>query len=260
MLISHCAISSSLLCKGVIFLKFLPGVTTSGGTNWRAQIEAAIKLSVAEVALFPTTLGPSERTELYDFLDQTKGDLSVVAVHLRDDMEHWEYREFQRLGARVFNLHATPRALEFVQNNPVIAKTIFVENGYSLDEIYWQMLEICGGACIDLAHLEDFGFRQGNAGYDRLIAELPNINIGMTHIAAVRAELHETPCGNGVGTELTYEEHFVEIFPDELEYLWRPEILVVVRRCPCNCIELGNPIDQQLDFIRHIEDNILGQH
>jgi hypothetical protein len=171
-------------------------------------------------------------------------------------MELWEYEEFLALGGRVFNLHATPRALRFVQDNPDIAGTIFVENGYYIDETYWQMLRICGGACVDLAHLEDFGFLQRNAGYDRLIEELPEIEVGMTHIAAVRDEPHQTPCGNGVGTELTYEDHFVGEFPGELKYLRRPEILAVVRRCRWNCIELNNPINDQMIYVEYIKNII----
>jgi len=239
--------------------EFLPGITTSGGNKWRAQIESLKPLDVRRVSLFPTTLGPDERNELYDVLDQIRGDVAVVAVHLRDDMERWEYDVFQLFGAEVFNLHATPRALEFIESQPEIAKTIFVENGFSLDEIYFEMLDLCGGVCIDLAHLEDFGFRQQNAGYEQLIKLLPKLRVGMTHIAAVRAELHETPCGNGIGTEMTYEEHFVEKFPEELEYLRRPEILAVIRRCRYNCVELNDSIGRQLAFIRHIKQNIIGQ-
>lgn len=240
-------------------MRFLPGVTTSGGTNWRAQIEAAIKLGVAEVALFPTTLGPDDRTELYDVLDQVRGDVAVVAVHLRDDMERWEYDVFQLLGAKVFNLHATPRALEFIESQPEIAKTIFVENGYCLDEIYFQMADLCGGVCVDVGHLESFGFRQENDNYDQLIKLLPKLRVGMTHVGAVCDEIHETPTADGTGVEWAYEEHFVEKFPEELEYLRRPEILAVIRRCCYNCVELNDSIGRQLAFIRHIEQNIIGQ-
>jgi hypothetical protein len=238
----------------------LPGITTSGGNNWRAQVGLVEQFDVRQVALFPTTLGEiEEREEFYRWLEERHHWLTCPAVHLRDDMERWEYEELLAFGAAVFNLHATSRALRFLEENPDIAETIFVENGYSLDEIYFEMLDLCGGACVDLAHLEDFGFRQHNDGYSRLIEELPEIEVGMTHIAAVWDEPHETPCGNGVGTEIAYEEHFVRDYPKDLEYLRRPEIAAVAKRCRYNCVELNNSIGEQLTFIEHIEQNIIGQ-
>ncbi|MDD3086807.1 MAG: hypothetical protein PHH45_02640, partial [Patescibacteria group bacterium] len=88
---------------------------------------------------------------------------------------------------------------------------------------------------------------------------LPKLRVGMTHVGAVCDEIHETPTADGTGVEWAYEEHFVSKFPEELEYLRRPEILAVIRRCRYNCVELNDSIGRQLAFIRHIEQNIIGQ-
>jgi hypothetical protein len=210
------------------------------------------------VALFPTTLGAEARQDFYLSLKTYSHQLQYPVIHLRDDMSLSEWRFLCSIGGVVFTLHSTPRALDFVRRHPYYARRIFVENGAELDEIYFEMLARCAGATIDLAHLGDFGFLQQRQGYDRLIEMLPSINVGITHISAVWAEKHEAPCGAG-GVHWCYEEHFVRAFPEDLEYLHRPEILDVVRRCRYNCIELDDTIGRQLAFIQHIKRNILGQ-
>jgi len=230
--------------------KILVSLTT-WKTDWREIIKDLTKFEVTEIGFFPTWIPKAERRLIYEELKKSTVK-SIPLVHMRTDMDRAEYDFLaEEYGAKVFNVHDMPEFLEFIKKNPDVASTIYVENGYTLEPLFFDILKLCGGLCIDLAHFEDFGTRQNIEGYNDLKAILRQKKIGMTHIGAI----FEEPYWNDDDPpKLTHESHTMQSLSD-LDYL-KDHIELFAEY---NAIELTNSIEEQLKVKEYIETNILGK-
>lgn len=230
-------------------MKILVSLTT-WRTDWQRVIKDFEKFNVTEIGLFLTCADPDERKEIYQKLHKSSVK-NIPLVHLRHDSERWEYDLLvKNFNAKVFNFHAMPDALRFLNNNSDIANTVHIENGYTLKPIFFELLEICGGLCLDLSHYEDFGKRQNLEGYDKLDETIKTYKIGMTHIPAV----YNKPYFNEDDPPKFVSEGHTMKDMSNFDYLDKYKHLLA----EYNAIELTNPIEEQLKVKEYIENKVLG--
>ncbi|PIX02835.1 hypothetical protein COZ78_03625 [bacterium (Candidatus Gribaldobacteria) CG_4_8_14_3_um_filter_42_11] len=229
--------------------KILPGLTTITPGEWKNKVKEIDELGLKEIALFPTCLDYKARHELYHLLEKT-GLSSILHVHLREeDFEAEElYYLINRFKTQVFNVHPTLRTMEFLKRNKKYKNQIFLENLESLPENFSEILELCGGVCLDLSHWEGHGILEGQDGYAGLPKLLKKYKIGCNHISAVKKEReHCYEEFSGINF-YSYNSHYLNDF-SEIDYVkkYKKYLADIIS------IELENPLKRQLEVKSYLE-------
>ena len=166
-------------------MKILLGLTTTPGSDWRDKVREIKEFNIKEIALFPTFLNPEERKELYRLLEGTEVE-SIPHVHLRDDSDEEELDYLiDRFNVKVFNTHSNKSAINGYLKSKHADK-IYVENHYSFDDELRSAVNNFAGACLDVAHWEDYGVIQSQTEYSGFEDFLKSKKIGCCHISAIR--------------------------------------------------------------------------
>jgi len=167
--------------------KILLGFTTTPNSNWREKIKEIEKFQIKEVAFFPTFLKREERQELYQLLEKTCLE-RMPHVHLRDDMSEEEVSYFaEKFGTEKFNIHCNLRGFQFLKTiSSFWGERIFLENQWEISDNFLEMLDLCGGLCIDFSHWEEFGHYKKNQGYGQFSSLAEKYQVGCCHISAVK--------------------------------------------------------------------------
>ena len=218
----------------------LLGLTTTSGSDWRAKIREIDRLKIGQIALFPTCLESGEREELYRRLQETKL-ASIPHVHLRgEDMMPAELDFLMnRYGTRVFNIHSPA---EFPVNFDYSRFTdrIYIENtGFVPTR---RELKKFAGLCVDFTHWES-GLMIKNRKYRDFRSLVERYPVGCCHVSAFSGTLIDYDEGP------SYDDHCLRDF-SALEYIRK-----YVRYFPdIVSIELENPLDEQLEVKRYLEN------
>lgn len=170
--------------------KIYLGLTTTQSykSSWKEKVEEINSLGIKEIAVYLTGLELSERQELYTLLEKTKLEY-VPFVHLRHDSTIEEIEYFKkRYKTKLFNIHVSKESLDFYLSVPERKEIIFLENTDKLGAEFFDNLNSFAGICLDVAHMEDFGFREKNEGYEKFSQILDQQNVGFAHISSVRDE------------------------------------------------------------------------
>ncbi len=225
--------------------KIYLGLTT-WKSDWRAKIKEIDDLGFTEVALFPTSMEPNERKELYSLLEKSRLK-KIPFVHLRHDFETEEVEWLiKKYDTKVFNIHADKECLEKLPKFTSIIDKIYVENSNVIDDNFTEILDKCAGICLDISHYEDFGLRQHRSGYDKFEELLKSHKIGCCHIPAVRDELYG--CETHGSAFKVYESHHMNDL-SEMNYLKKHLHLL----SDFNAIELNNSFREQLEVKKYLE-------
>ncbi len=231
--------------------KIYLGLTTTRSSNWREKIKEIKKMAITEIALFPTTLNPRERQELYLELENTPIEY-IPFVHLRHDSTQQEIEYLKnKYDTKLFNIHSTQDALANFTNYKD-KNLIYIENGDRLEKEFFDVLDNYAGVCLDMAHWEDYGILQKDKTYQNFPEVLKNHKIGFSHVSTVRNNPYFRHYDYHCSHERHYSAHLMEHLED-LDYLkkyreYLPEI--------CG-LELENSLTEQLEAKRYIEENIL---
>lgn len=216
--------------------------------NWPEKIKEIEELGIKEIALFPTPLEIQGREKLYSLLEKTKL-ADVPHFHLRDDFQVWELDYFTRkYKTKVFNLHPTPAAIEFIKRNQKYKNRIFLENLKEMPENFSELLKLCGGVCLDLSHWEDFGVLQKKPSYQNFEKVLRKFKIGCNHISAIKEKKHKFYDPVTKITHVCYNQHILKSFT-ELDYVKK----YISYLSDFISIELENPLREQLAAKKYLE-------
>ncbi len=231
--------------------KILLGLTTTPGSDWKEKTNEIVKYNLKEVALFPTFLKIKDRKKLYQLLEKTPLQ-NIPHVHLRDDMEDWEIKYFlKKYKTQVFNIHSKEKDALYLEKNPSLSSRFFVENADILPKSFFELVERCGGVCLDVSHFYDFGVLQKEKTYQGFLEFLKKTKVGCCHISAIQENpTVQTNLGSGKKT-IAYSKHFLHKLT-ELNYVreyrsYLPEII---------SIELENSFEEQLEFKEYLRKNI----
>lgn len=220
-------------------------------SDWQASIRDFEKNNISEIALFLTGPELEERQRIYSALANSSIK-SIPLVHLRHDMKRKECDILiEEFGAKVLNVHPMPQTLEFVKNNQDLSKNIYVENSFTVPPLFFEVLDNCGGICLDITHLEAFGYRQKAEGYDQFEEVLKTTKIGMTHLGAV---LEKAYLNDDNPPREVHESHTMHDLSN-FDYLKKFRHLFA----EYNAIEVNNSIEEQLKIKKYIESVILGE-
>jgi len=224
----------------------LLGLTTTTKSDWRAKVNEIDEFGIKEIALFPTCLGITERSELYKLLEATKLE-SIPHVHLRDeDMEEWELDLLvNKYACKYFNVH--PNA-EKVLEYEKYRKMMYVENLQKIDEVYIKTLNQVAGVCLDVSHFEDYAVMIGEKEYEKFPEILKQHKIGCCHISAVRSEPREVTDYLTGEKSFVYSYHYLRDLK-ELDYVkkyvqYLPEYV---------SIELENSFREQIEIKKYLD-------
>lgn len=225
-------------------MTILPSLTTTKKERVPAFLHDLQASSVRTIALFPTTLKPEERRQLYRKLEMIEG-LMIPHVHLRSDCDDAEvgYLAY-RFGTEVFNVHPAASGTAYVPQSNRWLKQIWLENADALPEA--DQLASYGGVCPDFSHWEAARrARDGEyEGFDELVRQFP---AGCCHVSAIR-EGDPNPW-NG----RTDHHHFRSV--EDLDYVVRYREFFPPRWVS---LELENSLEEQLAAVHHLE-TLLGR-
>jgi hypothetical protein len=224
--------------------KILPSITTTSGSDWKAQLKEVKKLRLKEIAIFLTCLKEKERKFFYSFIKKT-GIKSIPFCHLRSDMKIKELDYLiKNFHTKAFSLHSL---IEFplLYNYSKYKSMIYIENVFSpLNE---KEIKSFGGISLDISHLENDRVLHKEK-FKKDLKVLEKYPIGCNHISAVKKVLSLE--GKGKEKSLRYTSHRLESFSD-VDYL---------KKYPKNyfsniiAIELENNIKEQLLVKKYIID------
>ena len=227
--------------------KILLGLTTTRGSDWREKIKEIDKFNIKEIALFPTTLEPDERKEMYALLEKT-GLEKIIHVHLREQSMPLEELDclVERYGTKVFNIHSLDQeglSYDYSKYKDII----YIENNYGVPKE--EDIQKFAGLCIDFSHLEEHT-RFKSPAYDNFQSLMDKYKIGVGHISAIRKNPEPSHFRQGV---MAYSAHYLNDL-SEMDYIkkykkYLPEFL---------SIELENPFEQQLKVKGYLEKIING--
>lgn len=189
--------------------QFLPAITTTYNSDWRAKIKEADRLGLKEVAVFPTCLNRFKREEFFGLIKQSSIE-RIPFAHMRTDMTYeeidWLIKEY---GTKVFNIHPReehPHLFDYSRYKGIV----YLENIYrSLEE---SELQQWSGICLDFSHFENYRLTNFSE-FQKLEALLKKYPIGCNHISAVAAEKHIDNKGQSVYAD----HHFAKL--SEFDYL-----------------------------------------
>ena len=220
-------------------MTFLPSLTSTKRERIGPFLEALGRTGVRTIALFPTTLKPEERKNLYADLEKVEG-LTIPHVHLRSDLGDGEIEYLaNRFGAEVFNVHPARSNTAYVPESRRWLKKIYLENSDMVPES--EQLEFYGGVCPDFSHWE--AARRARdpeyEGFADLVRKYPP---GCCHISAIR-EGDPNPWNGRADhhhfhslADLDYLVHYREFLPP----VWAS-------------LELENPLEEQLEAIARLK-------
>jgi hypothetical protein len=224
--------------------KLLLGLTTTPGSDWQEKIRDIDRLGIEEISLFPTFLKIDERKNLYKLLGKTKLR-NIPHVHLRDDMEDWELDLFDnKYNTEVYNIH--PQSEDLILIKKIKNRDqIFVENLEKITDSYFEIVGMCGGICLDIAHWEDEGITEG---YDVFSQEINKYKIGCSHISAIKQNYQVWQQYATNETLTLFSDHHLDNF-EELDYVKR-----YVKYLPKYVsIELENSFEEQLKIMDYLK-------
>lgn len=221
--------------------KILLGLTTTQGSDWRAKVQEINRFDIKEIALFPTTLKPEDRKELYGLLERTELE-SISHIHLRgEDMPIKELDYFiNKYHTGVFNIHS-PREFPVNYEYSKYKKIIYLENTNFIPTEE-EIISLGNGLCIDYAHWDN-GYKMKWPGYEKFQELVEKFPIGCCHISAITKNLSQWPNG-----WITYDSHKFEKL-EEFDYIkkylkYLPDIV---------SIELENSFEEQLRVKEYLE-------
>lgn len=202
--------------------------------HWRKQLEEIKQLNLKQIGLFPCTLNPSERQEMYQELENSPIE-EIKLVHLRD--EDFTEREldyfYHRFKTRVFNCH--PESLDkLFRQFPQFRKNIAVE--YRAENKLSHKVEPnrMGGFCLDLAHFKIAAVNQFLEA-DYVLKHLAETKVSANHLGGYsyrkKKDLH-----------FVTNAHQFDYLLDLPSELFGPII----------CFELENSIARQLKFREYV--------
>ncbi len=231
--------------KILVSLTTLAEISEINLSNWRSKIEEIKNFNLTEIALFLTGIEKKERKELYKALEKTPVK-SIPHVHLRTDMatEELEYLA-KKYDVKAFNLHSTAEwPLQYDYRK--YFSMIYLENTWEIPNE--NELKKIGGLCVDFAHWEAKRLEKDQKYCDEMEKIIQKYKIGCSHISAIKKE--PTPIVVNA-TKKEFDSHILENL-DEYDYLkiykkYLPKYI---------SIELENPIKEQLEAKKHIEDLI----
>lgn len=227
------------------------GLTTITPGEWKNKVKEVDELGLKEIALFPTCLDIEQRQELYDLLEKTRLE-NIPHVHLRLDIESWELDYLtQRFKTRVFNVHPRKEAIAFIRRNKKYQDKIFVEN-LLMDDDFLEVLDNCGGICLDLAHWEDYGFMKKGKPYEILPGLLKKHKIGVNHLSAVKKEITHYRDNFTNQDFYNYSDHnLTELVEVDYVKKYKDYLADIIS------LELENPLKRQLEVKNYLEKIIL---
>ncbi len=224
--------------------KFLLGLTTTPGSDWRGKIKETKALKITEIALFLTGLKKEERKELYGLLDRSPVK-NIPHVHLRSDVDSLEMEYLlRRYKTKVFNHHPFPQHLLEYDLSKYFS-IIFIENTEIIPSE--EELKKFGGICVDFSHWENANLTACPyyAGFEEKVKKY---KIGCGHISAIRKE--SGVYNNPMYPEWKgyYDNHYFNDLK-ELDYLkkyfrYLPEFV---------SLELENSFAEQLRAKKYLE-------
>lgn len=223
-------------------MTFLPALTSTRKERMAPFVEALGRTGVRTIALFPTTLTPGERKELYRDLERLDG-LKIPHVHLRSDCDDAEIGYLiHRFGTEVFNVHPATSGTGFVPETSRWLRRIYLENSDTLPLA--TQLDDYAGVCPDFSHWEAARRAEDGAyeGFEALVRRYPP---GCCHISAIR-EGDPNPW-NG----RTDHHHFTSVA--DFDYVDRYREFFPPRWAS---LEVENPLEEQLEVIRVLTDRL----
>lgn len=229
--------------------KILVSLTTITPNLWKEKVKEIDNLNIKEIALFLTCLKKKERKELYKKLGKT-GLKRIPFVHAREedmDIDEYDYLT-NNFKTKVFNLHPTRTSFDRMKELKKYQKNIFVENIYNIDKEYISTLSVCGGACIDISHWEDFGAIQKGKGYGNFKKILDNSKIGCCHISAITKHPQRKYTDDSGKEMPMFSCHIFSSF-SEFDYIkkYKKYLNGYI------AIEVENPLAEQLKAKKYIE-------
>jgi hypothetical protein len=230
-------------------MKFIPALTTTNGSDWKAKFKEIQEFKIEEIALFPTCLTKEERKILYDNI-KNSCIKKIPLVHLREDMDINELDFLiKNYDTQIFNTHSER---EFSINKVWIDKykeLICIENtsNFPLDE---EEIKKYGGICLDFAHLENARLSDSDR-YKKEIEVLSKFPIKCNHVSAVKKDIFSVDDKN---RKIHYDSHHMDDL-SELDYLKKYPINYFSDLC---AIELDNSLNEQLEAITYI-NKIIGE-
>ncbi|MBX7137439.1 MAG: hypothetical protein K1X83_05595 [Oligoflexia bacterium] len=226
--------------------RILPSITTHGlraDSNWHTKLGEITRLGIDQCALFVTGVKSTDRPALFSALlaASKHRPFRIPFVHAVSNMAPAEF-EFliSNFGTERFNLHPVS---EFPLSHALDAELrsrIFIENASPDRALTAADLHGFAGLCVDISHLEEMRLNRLEA-FQRFLPALAAFPIGANHISAVRTErAGEAPLS-------------VHLFQDleDFRYLQQYSAAVFADIC---ALELENPIQEQLDAIKFIEE------
>ena len=228
-------------------MKFLPTITTTSGSDWKAKIREINDLNIKEIALFPTCLNEEERKTLYSLILQSTIK-RIPFVHLREDMKISELDYLiKKYNTQVFNIHSEkqfPARADWEKYKNIIC----IENTQAnfLDE---EEVKRWGGICLDFSHLEDNQIldKEKYENDLRIISKYP---IRCNHISTIKEKFIVDEDGRIQYTSHTLHDR------SELDYLKKYPIEFFSEFC---AMELDNTIADQLAAIDYITSLLKGR-
>lgn len=227
---------------------FLLGLTTTPGSDWHEKVTEIDKFDIEQIALFPTCLNSQKRQEIYGLLEKSKVK-SIPHVHLRnEDMGRAEIEYLRdRFDSTLFNIHATPSALDYLDLSKDIAGIgIYIENSGMIPDYFEKLVKASSGICFDFAHCEDHYYIGKEKEYRPFVEMIDKYNIGCCHISAVGREKSLEFDG-----DMRFSKHHFDNL-DELDYIKR-----YVKYLPeYASLELENSFSDQLEAKKYLEELI----
>lgn len=219
--------------------EILLGLTTTSFYSWKDKLSEAESLGISRIAMFPTTLDPAGRQELYVSLEKSPV-ISVPHVHLREDMllDELQYLS-DRFGTQVFNIHSDGSSHPSLFSYDRFIPQIFVENS----DVPPSQEELAryGGICIDFSHLETARLSQFEK-YEDFWKIMESAKIGCCHVSPFA---EHQPDAESFFENTSHWSHDLSEFNYVQKYLpYLPEFI---------SLEVANPFKEQLEIKAHLE-------
>ena len=230
--------------------RILLGLTTITPGEWRNKVKEIDELGLKEIAIFPTSLDPVERWELYGLLEKT-GLKTIPFVHLRNDME-FEEIDFiaNRFRVEIFSVHSETDHYSPAVDYKKYFKMIYVENtpGHVPTE---NDLKKYAGLCFDLSHWEscDLEKAENNRESRQLRILAGEHKIGVNHISAIKPEIVHSYDKLAKMDFYGYDDHYVNNL-SEVDYIkkYKDYLADIIS------LEMENSLKRQLEIKKYLEE------
>ena len=221
----------------------LVSITTTN-PDWKERIKEIDKLGLKEIALFVTCIDVKARKEFYKLLEETKLE-KIPFVHLRDDVEEWEYEYLiKKYKTEVFNTHFNRVDDRFMEASKKYLNKIYLENHKETPDDKIYLLDDFAGICLDISHWENFGNLLKLNNYKKFSKLLKKYKIGCCHISAIMAK----PIFDKEYGIWDYASHYMHNL-SEMDYVKKYK-----KYLPKICaLEIENSLEEQLEIKKYIE-------